>query len=326
MLSGDAAVQRYSSKRTSRFDRWLNNRIPPASSVTLKQKQIFIVPTWQGAKFSLLVVAMVLAGINYQNSLVLALAFLLGSLFMVGILHTYRNLAGLNLAAGPVKPAFAGEEAEFVIVLRRLGERQFESLELGWDKSCTVRADLLYSEEVRLNCPILAKQRGRLDPGRLLVESRFPLGLFRAWSWVDLNMETLVYPRPIVGNAFPTSDSISESEGELALNGGAEDFYGLREYQPGDPVRHIAWKVFGRTGNLMTKQFAAYRDKRVWLDWEYFHGLGTEERLSRLCYWVLQLNSDNDEYGLRIPGVEISPGRGENHRNEILRALALYGE
>ena len=92
------------AKRSERFNRWLNARMPPANSVTLDQRKIFILPTRQGLYFALLVCAMVVAGINYQNSLIFALAFLLASLFMVGMLHTHRNLSGLTLVAGSYTP------------------------------------------------------------------------------------------------------------------------------------------------------------------------------------------------------------------------------
>ena len=311
-------------RRSERFNRWLNRRMPPANSVTLDQKKIFILPTRQGIYFALLVCAMVMAGINYQNSLVFALAFLLAGLFMVGMLHTYRNLSGLTLVAEPARPTFAGDDAEFTIVLKRLGDRTYESLQVGWDPAFLAVADLLEGQEDRVKSYVKAKKRGRLNPGRFLIQTNFPLGLFRAWSWVDLDMLTLVYPKPIPGGDLPASDSTSDEEGELVLRDGAEDFYGLREYQPGDPIRHIAWKAFARSETLMTKQYAAYADRRVWLEWDHFPGMDRENRLSRLCYWVLRLNSSNDEYGLRLPGIEIEPARGESHRESVLKALALF--
>lgn len=320
-LSAEAAR---ASRRSARFNRWLDRRMPPANSLTLDQKKIFILPTRQGLYFALLVCAMVMAGINYQNSLVFALAFLLASLFMVGILHTWRNLSGLTLIAGAAKPAFAGDDAEFTIVIKRLGDRTYESLKLGWDPDFLVMADRLDGQEERVRIHVRAKKRGRFNPGRFLIETKFPLGLFRAWSWIDLDMVVLVYPRPIPGGELPASESISDEEGELVPRDGAEDFYGLREYQPGDPIRHIAWKAFARSENLMTKQYAAYADKRVWLEWDHFQGMDREARLSRLCDWVLRLNSSNEEYGLRLPGVAIEPGRGETHRDSVLRALALF--
>jgi uncharacterized protein (DUF58 family) len=311
-------------RHSARFNRWLDKRMPPANSITLNQRKIFILPTRQGIYFALLVCAMVLAGINYQNSLVFALAFLLASLFMVAMLHTFRNLSGLTLAAGSTKAAFAGEEAEFTVVLKRLGDRTYESLQVGWDPAALTVADLVADSEVRVRSYVLAKRRGRLNPGRLLVQTFFPLGLFRAWSWVDLDMVALVYPKPIEGGPLPSSSSTSQEEGELVLRDGAEDFYGLREYQAGDPIRHIAWRAFARNETLMTKQFAAYADRRVWLEWDQFEGLDREARLSRLCFWVLRLNSSNDEYGLRLPGIEIAPARGEAHRDEVLKTLALF--
>ena len=311
-------------RRSKRFNRWLKRRMPPANSMTLDQRKIFILPTRQGIYFAALVCAMVLAGINYQNSLVFALAFLLASLFMVAMLHTFRNLSGLTLAAGAARPAFAGEDAEFTIVLKRLGDRTYEALQVGWNPAAMTLADLIEDQELRVKSYVSARTRGRLNPGRLLIQTNYPLGLFRAWSWVDLDMMTLVYPRPVPGGEMPSAMSTSDEEGELVLRDGAEDFYGLREYQPGDRIRHIAWKAYARNEVLMTKQFAAYADRRVWLDWEQFSGLDREARLSRLCFWVLQLNSSNDEYGLRLPGVEIDPSRGEAHRDAVLKTLALF--
>ena len=320
----DSASPVENIRRSARFNRWLDRRMPPANSITLNQKKIFILPTKQGLFFAALFCAMVMAGINYQNSLIFGLAFLLASLFMVGMLHTYRNLSGLTLVAGSTRPAFAGEEAEFTVVLKRMGDRTYEHLQLGWKQPLLTATDVIDVEEVRVRLFVDAKRRGRLNPGRLLIQTFYPLGLFRSWSWVDLDMTTLVYPRPIAGGQIQASDSTSSEEGELVLRDGAEDFYGLREYQPGDSIRHIAWKAYARTETLMTKQYAAYADKRVWVEWDHFPGMDRENRLSRMCYWVLELNARNDEYGLRLPGIEINPGRGEQHRDEVLKSLALF--
>ncbi|HKI74263.1 MAG TPA: hypothetical protein VJ998_06460, partial [Pseudomonadales bacterium] len=92
------------------FQQWLARRMPPANSIRLNQSNIFILPTREGLYFALVMVFMVVAAINYQNSLVFGLAFLLVSLFMVSILHTFRNLSGLVLQAGGTRPAFAGED------------------------------------------------------------------------------------------------------------------------------------------------------------------------------------------------------------------------
>jgi uncharacterized protein (DUF58 family) len=50
-----------------------------------------------------------------------------------------------------------------------------------------------------------------------------------------------------------------------------------------------------------------------------------ESRLSILCRWALQAEQRGQQYGLRLPGTAIPPGRGEAHRTRCLEALALFG-
>lgn len=322
-----------SSKRSSKLSsawsrtikKWLNNRMPPANSITLHQRNIFILPTREGIYFTFLIVFMVLAGINYQNSLIFALAFLLFSMLMVSILHTYRNLSGITLQNAGSKPAFAGDDVEFDVNLARSGARTYEALQLGWQKNVATDADLLEEEQCMVSLFLPGKQRGILNPGRLLIQTRYPVGLFRAWSWVDLDMTALVYPRPVAAGQIPGALS-SSGEGDALQRDGVDDFYGFREYQSGDSLRHIAWKNYARSDDLLLKEFAAHVDRRIWVDWEYLTGDEIELRLSKLCYWVLQLAASRDEYGLRLPGIEIAPGRGLAHRNELLIQLATFGQ
>jgi uncharacterized protein (DUF58 family) len=309
--------------KTQRFQRWLSRRVPPSESITLDQKTIFILPTREGVFFGVMLLLMVVAAINYQNSLIFGSAFLLGSLFMVAMLHTFRNLSGLSIRAGTSRGAFAGEDAEFTVVISRYGDRVYEAVHLGWPDSLHRVADLVEEEETKVRLYVTTRSRGLLYPGRLQIQTHYPLGLFRAWSWVDLDMSAIIYPRPVFAGAVPAALN-SINEGELLSREGVDDFYGLKEYQAGDPLRHVAWKSYARSNELYTKQFAAFVDRRVWLNWEYFTGMDRENRLSRLSYWVVELSKSSDEYGLRMPGVEISPARGDQHREDVLRTLALY--
>jgi uncharacterized protein (DUF58 family) len=61
----------------------------------------------------------------------------------------------------------------------------------------------------------------------------------------------------------------------------------------------------------------------LWLDFVQAGALGTEARLSRLCAWVLQADKLALNYGLRLPGLQISPSSGEVHKRQCLEALAL---
>ncbi len=126
---------------------------------------------------------------------------------------------------------------------------------------------------------------------------------------------------------MPLSDGGSldeEDEGQRATGQGADDYQGLRSYQPGDSKRRLHWKAFSRGQGLLVKDFAALAGRDLWLDFQALGG-DAEERLSRLCYWVLQLDARQQAYGLRLPGCELAPDHGDAHREACLRALALYG-
>jgi uncharacterized protein (DUF58 family) len=166
-------------------------------------------------------------------------------------------------------------------------------------------------------------KRGWFSPGRLLLESTYPLGLLRCWTWIDLDLYALVYPQPLASAELPGL-ATDRPDGAAVPILGNDDFYGFRDYRHGDSLRQIHWKGLARGQGVQTKQYGAYADRSVWLDWEMFPGRGVEQRLSHLCYWALEFDRQGEEYGLRLPGLAIEPGLGERHRERVLQALALY--
>ncbi len=76
----------------------------------------------------------------------------------------------------------------------------------------------------------------------------------------------------------------------------------------------------------MVKQFAETLEKELWLDWDSLPPRwNVERRLSQLTRWVIDAETDGRVYGLRLPGLSHLPARGETHRYECLKALALFG-
>ncbi|WP_339460671.1 DUF58 domain-containing protein [Pseudomonas sp. EA_105y_Pfl2_R69] len=307
------------------WQRWLARRIPAAASVRLNQRRIFIIPSLVGGAFILALVLMLLAAINYQNSLAYGLTFLLASVFVVAILHTYRNLAGLILKAGSAPAVFVGEHASFRVRLES-SARAHQAVSLGWLPAELQTQDVaaLGLSECQLSLPAL--RRGWLRPGRLRVESRFPLGILLAWSWVDLDLALLVYPRPIEGD-LPLAAGASEDqeEGNRAHGQGVDDYQGLKTYQPGDSKRRLHWKAYSRGQGLLVKDFASLSGRDPLLDFAALSG-DVEARLSLLCHWVLQLSARQQPFALSLPGCMLGVDSGEQHREDCLRALALFGQ
>ncbi len=335
----EAVSARVSTRLGSRFKRWLDRRIPPGSPITLSQRNVFIFPTPTGFAFGGLIGLLILGGINYQSSLVYGVAFMLGSMFLVTILYTFRNLSGLRLELVGARPGFVGEDIEFSVRVvrppdrgrgggaatetgaRRAG-RGREGIQLGWPGAIMQWAELYEREAATVRLYMEAGRRGFFRPGRLLVETYHPLGLLRAWTWVDLGAQALVYPRPLFDD-LPRPLAGRRDDGQLIDPEGSEDFTDIKSYQAGDPVRHILWRSYARGGELAVKRYASYVEPRLWLDLDAVTG-GLEERLSRLTGLALRATRLDREFGLRLGATVIRPGRGEAHLERVLRELALH--
>ena len=307
------------------YARWLNRRLPPARSQQLNQRSVFIFPSSYGFLYLLIVVSLFIGGINYENNLIMALAFLLVSLFVVAILHTFRNLSGVEIRAGGYESGFAGDRGSLEVVLTAADGHPHRALELRWPGGQGGELSVEPGEEKSLWLTVPLSRRGRIHPGRLLVRSTWPLGWLRAWSLVDLDHRCLAWPRPLPGGDCPSGGG-DETEGRRIRVQGSDDFQGLRGYVSGDSPRLVDWKAYARSGDLYTKLFADPAEGWLWLEWERMTGQDAETRLARLSWWVLEMERRRRRYGLRIPGTELAPSLGVDHRREALDSLALYGE
>lgn len=306
---------------------WLRGRPLDAGSITLHRKRIYILPTQRGWFFALLLLLLLLGSLNYALSLGFVLTFLLAGLGQVAMLHTYRNLRDIQIRAGDVPPVFCGNNAQFHLLLQAPGVRP--AIGLHFKQQTPQWLDLLEPGEQGIALPCPAQQRGWLKPGRVTVFTNFPLGLFRAWAYVDFGQRCLVYPQPAENPPrdciLPALETQGASHTLDQQQDGAEDFHALREYRVGDAPRHIAWKASSKNEILLTKQFSASAPMTFWLDWQALPDTDLETRLSQLTALVLEADRQQHQYGLRLPGNSIAPGHGNAHREACLKALALFG-
>ena len=306
------------------FQRWISERVPPQNKIKLDRRIIYILPTRNGLMFILAAGLVFIAAINYAVSLAFALAFLMVSIFILAILYSFNNLNQLTLVGQPSPAVFCGEEANFKVLLSRSQNKKHEALELNFPGSTITHIDLVLQDQDKANVFTCAEKRGDFKAPHLRITTYFPLGLCRAWSYVDLDLHCVVYPKPVPFVMDQFVSGSSGSDDSAISKEGSEDFYGLRDYVPGDSMRQVAWKNVARGQGMQVKQFVDYVDTKVWLDWDMFYGFSAEERLSRLCYCVLKLARSDNPFGLKLPGVEIAPASGVDHKNKLLKALALY--
>jgi len=292
--------------------------------IRLERRRIFILPTGHGFFFAGMLLVLFLWSINYSNSMGFALTFLLSGVALNAMWRSHAQLLGLQVHPGQAEAVFAGQPAQFIFQIDNPDPQTRYGIGLRWQRTAPCYADLPGRDSMAVSLAIPTERRGPFQPGRISVFTRYPLGLFRAWSWIEAARPCLVYPRPMGRQPLPPAAAASAGSGSGEAGGGSEDYAGLRSYAPGDSPRHVAWKATARSPTLMVKRFTDQRRPELWLDWDSLQGDGLEARLSQLCQWALKAEHEGLEYGLRLPGVVVAPGHGSNHRQRCLEALALF--
>jgi uncharacterized protein (DUF58 family) len=303
--------------------RFLRGLGPEEGPVQLDRSRIFILPTSTGVLFAGVLLVMLLGAINYANNMGYMFTFLLGSMALVSILHSYRNLAQLQFAAGRAEAVFAGERAAFEILVSNPGELPRYAVELELPGQTPISVDIAGGQTAHATLHRSARQRGRLAPGRIRVSSLYPLSLFRARAYVELDMSCVVYPHPGPARSIPPPAVYRPNQaGDKGR--GVDDFAGFRPYRPGDSPRHLFWKAIARDQALLVKQFGGDRADELWLDWSDLPDLPPEVRLEQLCRWVIDADREQLRYGLRLPGSEQPIDSGPVQRARCLEMLALH--
>lgn len=305
---------------------WFENRLPYTDSLTLTQSNIYIVPTKAGFAFAVTLVLMLVASINYQLNLGYLLTFLLAGSALVSMHLTHATLRGLTLRIRAPSPVFLGESADLDIVLTNPGQtrhgiglavRHARPFSFAW---CDVPAQGSATARVSFVPP----RRGLSRVPTLMAETRFPLGLFRAWTIWRPASNVLAYPTPEDPPApLPVAQPVpGAAPTSRAADGG--EFDGVRSYRRGDSLRRVVWKKAARTGELVSRDTTESANRELWLDFDHAALVDTEARLSRLAAWAVAAERMGATFGLRLPGVELAPSQGESQRRATLEALALW--
>jgi uncharacterized protein (DUF58 family) len=301
---------------------WIRRRQgPDREAVTLLRGRIYILPTGLGVAFGVMLVAMLLGSLNYGNNLGLALTFLLAALGVVAMHACHRNLEWLVARPAGVEPPFAGQEAVFRIALANPGPLPRSDLE-AVAATTTPPAHVPAAGEAALALRVPTRRRGSILLDRVEIATRYPYGLFRAWAVLHPGMSCLVYPRPAADAPPPPRHAGLAGGG--AVRRGEDDFAGLKDYHPGDPPKHIAWKAYARADELLVKEFSGDAEATPVFDLADAPGPDLEARLAVLARWILDAHARGLAFGLRLPGEELPPAPGDAQRTRCLAAIARF--
>ena len=317
-LSLPAPLQRY-------IDGWIESRNPPSrDAITLHHKRLYILPTRFGYLFAMMLMFLFLAAINYQNSMAFVLTFMLTALGIISLWYAHKNLLGVSARLLTPRPVFCGEHCELHFELSHPNQvtRYAIGVQYADLPPAYVRLEPAGSNIAAIRLP--THRRGRFRPGRVTLFTRYPTGLFHAWSWLQFEQPLLVYPRPLEKARLQQS-LVEQHEGQTATSTiEGDDFAGLREHRVGESLRHVSWKAYAQGKGLLTKTFQGHARPSLWIDWNLLTQGTQEHKLSFMAALVLAAESEQQKYGLRLPGTTVEQSLGNAHKHECLHALATF--
>jgi uncharacterized protein (DUF58 family) len=307
--------------------------------VPLDRHRIYILPTRTGLMFWLVVFVLLIGSINFSLQLGYLLTFMIVSMGLVSMYHTHRNLSGLTVRGQSAEPVHAGDVASFELTISN--PYPTERYALNFNFMLPARRWRVPGKELeepmpgtwvdvpgvsvsRIGVGLPTRRRGRRVCPRIRLSTRFPFGLWEAWCYLRPDLSAVIYPAPEI-DAPPLPPGRTGHGESTGVSAGGDEFSGVRPYQPGDPQKMIAWRLAARSDELSVKFFESTGGGDVWLDLASLPpGLNVEERISRLAAWVLMAQAAGLLYGLQLPASRIDLGRGYEHQERCLEALALY--
>jgi len=298
--------------------------------VLLGLRRVYILPTRAGLAFIVLLLVLLIGSTNYNLGLGFGLTFLAGSCALVDMVFTARNLADLRLRPGRAGAVFAGEDAPFELLATNPTPRARYAIRIDVDDVREPRhaLDLPAGGSGTLTVRVASRRRGWLRAPRVRLTTSFPLGLFGAWGYWQPDSRVLVYPFP--EQAAPPLPLLGEPSPDGLGGAGGDDFAGVRTYQPGDPLRQLAWRRIARLdpalgGHLVTKQFEGGAKNELVIDFDALpSSIDLELRLSRMTRWVLDAESQGLPYAFRLGRLRYDAALGPAHQAACLQALALF--
>lgn len=303
------------------------------AEIELVQRRIYVLPSMRGWAVIAIAVILLLVGVNYQLSLAYVVAFLLGGLMQVALHATYRNLRGLKVRVGKSPRCIAGETLHFPMTLAS-PERMREGVAVSRivagsrKQNATLAANatrvrIVADTQLNYTLAVSAPKRGIVSLGRLLIESRAPYGVIRAWSYAHFEWVGLVEPKP--EEPYPDLPHAAGDEDQAKKQSSVpHDPDGLREFVPGDSLKRVAWKHVAKSGEWYTRTGEAGQRGEVDLSWNATNLTDTEARLSRIAAWIDRARNENVAFSLAMPNGALTLSDSAPHHDEALAMLATY--
>jgi uncharacterized protein (DUF58 family) len=284
-----------------------------------------------GTVYVLSTVVLAIAAINTgNNSLYIAVAFMLGCLLLSGI-ASKGGLKNLEVEVPVLREVWAGKPAEGILRVRNRSRI--------WNvRDVVITAESLAAP---LLIPVVSRGETRTLPvqfvfpkrGRALVSAidsytRYPFGFFLKKRRLRVQSEVIVYPRLLPGGSENARfRRVVGDEQTTARRGLGSEVHSFRDYSRGDSLRHVHWKKSASLGRWIIKQPAADAQASIHVIVDPYkpHGISDEEfeeMVSSAATLIFEAARKGYDVTLSLPRVTVR-ARPAEPAAPLFLALAL---
>ncbi len=285
-----------------------------------RKPQVYIMPTFAGLWWLGTVFLLMLMGWGYANNLCLALAVLLLSLSVIFLIENHFNLEGFKFQRISFDDQFAGLTSSWRGQVKDLTERTRKDIELRWDGNEKIMGNILFKSNQSAEGEMTFPKSARWHSPTLIIQSTYPLGLFRAWSFQHCEMEAWVYPAPIPQGKRITEHHEDESQTELyKISTSGDEPHESKMYESSDAYNRIDWKQFAKNRELRVKTYQEAQSSVFYYQWPYM--AGDQNACRQLVGLIEEHYARIEKFGFKNQGLDLLPECDPYHRQRVLRSL-----
>ena len=279
---------------------------------------------------------------NYESPLVFVLFGVMMGALMVSITLAGRTIAGVRVVRNAPARAWQGQVVNvgyYVRNKRRHGSCLGLSVtEYPADDTDSVGGYCVHvgaRENFRAGGRLTPLKRGRLGLVQIELGTMFPFGLVRASRRIRQSASIVVWPaRGRLKQRLLHRGAVEVSSGPPSqVSGGQDEFFGLREYRPGDNPRWIHWRRSATRKAPVVREMARPLPETLWVLVDTYwpdasdDGSVLRERVLRFAATLID-HAFARGYQVALatarsngPGLH-GPASGRGHRNCLLDTLS----
>jgi hypothetical protein len=294
------------------------------NSITLTHNTIYVLPSTLGVYFTVVALLNFVMGINYQNNLILFMAYLMFVIIIFALLLGYSNAKGLTVSFKYAIESYAPQPPQLVWQIKANDTCQSITLSYpnNFEHTCYIESVKTDAIQCQLSLPYLNRGRYLLKP--IKIASNYPFGLVSVWSYIQPSHAVYVYPSIIKTLNQKLSQMTANDDEGAEKHQGDDEFESLITHLPEMGLQRVSWKHYAKTQQLLVKQFSDFKSADTQFDFNLMTG-DIEQRLGQLCYLVCQAFESDINYSLKLHNKVIENGSGKFHQQRCLQALSSVG-